>query len=102
MKSTNDILCSILTLLVTVYLQSRAKVTGRVVPEELLERTMSQVPKSIRLLQDSVEFAVEIENSGDSRDVEIKTDGLDWDGFKSRWVQSCYVDNKPLLMKDFA
>jgi len=89
-----------LTLLVIVCFQSRAKVTGRVVPQELLERTMSQVPKSVHILQDSVEFAVEIENSGDSKDVEITTEGLDWDAFKSRWVQSCYVGEPPI--SDFA
>jgi len=68
--------------------QHRAEVTGRVVPTDLLELSMEQVPKSVALLRPLVDFAVEINNTG-TEDVDIVTENVDWDVFKSQWAQPC-------------
>ena len=69
-------------------MQIRAQVTGRVVPQELLERTMEEVPKSVARLEPLVDFFVEISNS-DEGDVTLVTDNMTWKTFKSRWAQTC-------------
>lgn len=69
---------------------SRAKVTGRVVPRDLLERTMLEVPKSIQILSKLVDFSVELNNPPDSNTVEIATQGITWESFQNTWKQSCH------------
>jgi hypothetical protein len=75
-------------LFIIWFVQSRAKITGRVVPRELLERTMTQVPKSISTLQQSVDFVAELHNL-ETGSVELATEGLDWDIFRNAWTQTC-------------
>ncbi|CAB9529202.1 Zeta toxin [Seminavis robusta] len=67
---------------------SRAKVTGRVVPIDLLERNMLEVPDSIKALSPLVDFAVELRNSPGSTDIEIVTPSVNWSSFKKVWKQS--------------
>lgn len=84
--------------------QNRSKVTGRVVPQDLLERTIRNVPASFKLLKDRVDFAVEIRNAGpegtnrrhrsndtvsaidnNDNDVQIVEPPMSWDEFRKRW-----------------
>jgi Zeta toxin len=52
--------------------KNRAKITGRVVPQKLLEEVMQQVPASVSRLRSMVDFFVEIHNSGnDGEDVQL-------------------------------
>jgi hypothetical protein len=75
--------------------ESRAKITGRVVPRELLERTMVQVPKSIATLQQSVDFVAELHNLKTGK-VELATKDLDWNMFRNAWNQTCLAMNAKL------
>lgn len=68
----------------------RAKITGRVVPRDLLESSIEQVPKSVALLRPMVDFSVDINNSG-TEDVELVTPGVDWEIFQNQWVQTSCV-----------
>jgi hypothetical protein len=74
--------------------QSRAKVTGRMVPRDLLERTMLEVPVSISLLAPKVDFTVELRNAPDSTDIEIATPCVTWASFKKVWKQNCVRSSK--------
>ena len=62
--------------------------TGRVVPQELLERTMEEVPKSVARLEPLVDFLAEISNS-DEGDVALVTEDMTWESFRSQWTQTC-------------
>lgn len=72
--------------------ESRAKITGRVVPRDLLERTMSQVPKSISALEKTVDFVAELHNL-ETDEVELVTENLDWSRFRNTWIQTCSTLN---------
>mmetsp|Transcript_10832 Transcript_10832/g.26001 ORF Transcript_10832/g.26001 Transcript_10832/m.26001 type:complete len:481 (+) Transcript_10832:74-1516(+) len=54
--------------------RKRAKVTGRIVPVELLQRVMQQVPASVRLLKEKVDVFVELFN-GENDHVEDSKEG---------------------------
>jgi hypothetical protein len=69
--------------------QSRAKITGRVVPRAVLIDAIKQVPKSVQILQSSVDFFLEIHNSQERNFVEIVTEGVSWDAFAHTWEQTC-------------
>ena len=71
--------------------QLRANVTGRVVPRELLELSIEQVPKSVAMLRSLVDFAVDLHNAG-TDDVEIVTPGVDWKIFRIQWTQTCQIN----------
>ena len=66
---------------------SRARATGRIVPQEMLEHTMEQVPLSVALLRESVDYTVEFHN-GDA-DLAIVTEGETWTSFTQKWLQQC-------------
>jgi hypothetical protein len=77
-------------LTIELYWQSRAKVTGRVVPRDLLESVMLEVPKSIEILSQQVDVTIELRNPPDAPDVELATEGINWDSFEQIWRrQSC-------------
>ena len=76
-------------MLTTVCVQNRAKVTGRVVPKDLLEQTMAEVPHSVSILSRKADFTVQLQNAPDSSDVEIVTKGIDWVSFTRMWEPSC-------------
>mmetsp|Transcript_2937 Transcript_2937/g.6358 ORF Transcript_2937/g.6358 Transcript_2937/m.6358 type:complete len:634 (-) Transcript_2937:139-2040(-) len=66
----------------------RAKRTGRVVPRETLEGSLEQVPKSVKILSPLADFFCELNNPPDA-EIEILTEGLDWDTFQVNWLQTC-------------
>ena len=69
-----------------MYAQNRARITGRVVPISLLEKTMVQVPDSVAILKTQADFFVELHNAW-GKDVEIvQPPGLDWDKFAKQWM----------------
>ena len=65
----------------------RAHETGRVVPRDLLERTMAQVPQSVQVLQSCVEYTAEIRNDPNVDDVELVSDKDNWEHFRSMWEE---------------
>jgi len=67
--------------------KERALRTGRVVPQELLVQAMEQVPRSVAILAPHVDYFGEI-NNAPGRDIELVTEGGDWDSFQSTWFQS--------------
>lgn len=71
------------------HLKNRAKVTGRVVPEETLEMALKQVPISIEKLSPQVDYFCELDNSLDSGEITIKTPGVTWDSLRNNWLQTC-------------
>ncbi|KAG7356058.1 zeta toxin family protein [Nitzschia inconspicua] len=81
--------------------EARAKMTGRVVPRELLEKTLAQVPKSVEILAPLVDYYAEINNPPDSEDVElVKPTGSTWEEFRRQWVQDvAYADDKGKVIK---
>lgn len=67
--------------------QERAKSTGRVVPRALLERTLKQVPRSVKILAPLVDYHIKLFNAPEADDIEILTEGETWESFQSQWVQ---------------
>jgi hypothetical protein len=70
-------------------LQDRSKITGRVVPRSTLEQALHQVPKSVRELAPLSDFFCEIHNPPKSEEVQIATEGLNWEQFRRTWAQKC-------------
>lgn len=88
--------------------QSRAEKTGRAIPEELLEDSIAQVPKSVEALSKYVDVAYTIANeddqpielvrkrSGGNTDIQkdpnhkAKNEELTWKSFRETW--QCNVD----------
>ena len=69
-------------------MQLRAVLTGRIVPEELLELAMEEVPKSVKILAPLVDYYAEINNPPDADDVElVKPEGSNWNEFRQQWTQ---------------
>ena len=69
-------------------LQSRAKITGRVVPQHLLESSLEQVPLSVARLAPSVDFCAELFNGKDGDD-NLQLKNGDWDTFQQQWQGIC-------------
>mmetsp|Transcript_32673 Transcript_32673/g.75195 ORF Transcript_32673/g.75195 Transcript_32673/m.75195 type:complete len:145 (-) Transcript_32673:3305-3739(-) len=67
----------------------RAHATGRIVPRETLEQTLTQVPRSVEILRPLSDFCVELYNAPDTEDVELRTEGLTWESFRKTWAQHC-------------
>lgn len=83
----------------------RAKKTGRVVPQEVLEKALEQVPKSVKILAPLADYYCEL-NNGLGPDIEMNTADQDWDSFQSNWLQTCaYVPGnrkkKPFSSRHF-
>lgn len=91
--SFEDVRGYLLTLILSS-LQSRSKDTGRVVPRDLLERVMEQVPHSVDLLRPSVDFSIDLHNPGNG--LEVTTKGMDWELFTRHWAQVCPQEGKVL------
>jgi hypothetical protein len=68
--------------------QERAKITGRIVPRDVLLSSLEQVPKSMQVLRNLVDFAITLNNTGRD-DVDIVTPGLNWETFRSQWAMTC-------------
>eukprot|EP00980_Cylindrotheca_fusiformis_P030738 scaffold25338_cov181-Cylindrotheca_fusiformis.AAC.1 len=80
---------------------ARAVETGRVVPREVLEAALRQVPKSVEILSPLVDYYAEINNSEDSPDIElVKPAGSNWEDFKKTWLQNvAYVPNRQKFLE---
>lgn len=68
---------------------ARAKSTGRIVPQDVLERALNQVPRSVKILGPLVDYFCEINNAPGAPDVELTTEGETWETFENKWMQSC-------------
>ena len=66
----------------------RAKRTGRVVPQNVLEKALEQVPKSVKILTPLADFFCEL-NNGPGPDIEMISSDEDWDTFQANWLQTC-------------
>eukprot|EP00546_Thalassionema_frauenfeldii_P011295 CAMPEP_0178916490 /NCGR_PEP_ID=MMETSP0786-20121207/12673_1 /TAXON_ID=186022 /ORGANISM="Thalassionema frauenfeldii, Strain CCMP 1798" /LENGTH=201 /DNA_ID=CAMNT_0020589841 /DNA_START=493 /DNA_END=1098 /DNA_ORIENTATION=+ len=63
--------------------------TGRVVPEELIEKSIIQCAKSVDILEDFVDFFARIQNAPDTADVELLSpQPSSWEEFKNEWNQT--------------
>jgi len=67
----------------------RGVVTGRKIPQETLEMAIKQVPVSISKLKDQVDSYYKLNNSPNSKDVELMTEECKWEKFKQNWIQTC-------------
>jgi hypothetical protein len=74
---------------------SRALATGRVVPREVLEKALDQVPHSVKMLSPLVDYFCEINNPPGADDVELIQGDPSWEVFEGRWVQTCaWIPNR--------
>ena len=69
--------------------KKRALVTGRAVPREALENAIVEVPKSVAILRNSVDYYCALNNKPGVDDITILTEGITWDDFASNWNQTC-------------
>jgi len=67
--------------------QERALQTGRIVPRDLLIKTIEQVPRSVAELAPLVDYHVTLMNDPSKPDIEIVTPGETWESFTAHWVQ---------------
>lgn len=70
--------------------KERAEETGRIVPKEVLQKTAEQVPRSVGILQEYVDFFLEIDNS-DNDDVssQLVTNGMAASSLKDSFIMPC-------------
>ena len=62
--------------------------TGRIVPRDVLEAALEQVPRSVEILSPLVDYYAEINNDDGTPDVElVKPIGSTWEEFKATWLQ---------------
>lgn len=57
------------------------------VPEDVLETAIEQVPKSVKILAPLVDYFVELKNDSNTPDIELTTEGETWENFASKWIQ---------------
>jgi len=80
--------------------KERARKTGRIVPEKLLEETLESVPKSVEVLAPLVDYRADLSNAPNAPDIEQVTPGETWDSFRLKWMQTCaWIPSKRLLKK---
>jgi len=78
----------------------RARKTGRIVPRETLELALDQVPRSVHVLAPLADYFCEL-NNAPGLDIEILTEGQDWDDFQVQWLQMCaWVPKKKRTRKN--
>lgn len=70
----------------------RAIQTGRIVPPELLQTALEQVPKSVEILSPLVDYYAELHNPPPTEDGEneiylVKPEGETWEHFQTNWLQ---------------
>ena len=68
--------------------ERRGKEGGRVVPLETLENALRRVPISVHKLAPSTDFFCELDNSSNSSEVQIKTEGITLESFRDNWAQT--------------
>ena len=64
----------------------RGQLTGRVVPQSLLEESLTQVPLSVQQLENETDFVCRIVNGLKPEPV-LATDGVSWSDFAKLWMQ---------------
>jgi hypothetical protein len=69
--------------------EARGQKTGRVVPRETLEMALEQVPKSVEILRDKVDYYCQLKNAPDVDEIEITTEDITWEDFEQTWKQTC-------------
>lgn len=81
--------------------QERAITTGRIVPRDVLEAAIEQVPRSVNILGPLVDYYAEILNAQGAPDVVLtKPTGSTWDEFRSQWNQTvAYVPNRRKIIE---
>ena len=57
------------------------------VPDETLEKSLEQVPISVKKLAPLADFFCELDNS--EGEVKLSTEGITWDKFRDNWAQVC-------------
>ena len=68
--------------------EARAKVTGRVVPKDLIAKSLEQCLKSVNILKSYVDYFAEISNAPETKDVELVYPiSSSWDDFSNNWKQ---------------
>uniref|UniRef100_A0A7S3Q1U4 Zeta toxin domain-containing protein n=1 Tax=Chaetoceros debilis TaxID=122233 RepID=A0A7S3Q1U4_9STRA len=78
--------------------EARGKITGRIVPRDILELALEQVPKSVKILYKKVDFYCELNNAPGAEDIELMTEGISWEEFTKQWLQTCaWVPKKGVL-----
>ena len=68
--------------------QERGLLTRRIIPTEILEMAIEQVPKSVAILAPLTDYFCELHNPCGA-DIEIVTEGETWDHFQNQWLQTC-------------
>ena len=62
--------------------------TGRVIPEELLQRVMEQVPASVQILRKQVDLFVEVFNGKGTTPQLVSPDDMPWEQFARLWANN--------------
>jgi hypothetical protein len=70
-------------------IQQRAKTTGRVVPTDVLLKSIEQVPKSVEILSQHVDFFLAIHNAAEEDSASIVTRGATRETVKENFKQKC-------------
>lgn len=65
----------------------RAKLTGRVIPQETLEMALEEVPKAVKILSPLVDYFCELDNAPGK--IKIVTPNITWESFGNQWLQTC-------------
>jgi predicted kinase len=66
----------------------RAITTGRIVPRDVLETALEQVPRSVKVLAPLVDYYAELNNDQNTDDIELtKPVRSTWDEFRAKWHQ---------------
>jgi len=60
-----------------------------VVPREILEMALEQVPKSVEILCEQVDYYCQLKNAPDVDKIEITTEDITWEDFEQTWKQTC-------------
>ena len=68
-------------------IQARALATGRIVPVDVLEAPLEQVPRSVAILAPLVDYYAEIKNDDGVDDVELVKPVGSWEDFRKTWLQ---------------
>mmetsp|Transcript_10418 Transcript_10418/g.15844 ORF Transcript_10418/g.15844 Transcript_10418/m.15844 type:complete len:319 (+) Transcript_10418:216-1172(+) len=74
--------------------QMRAKVTGRVVPMELILETMEKIPRAIEELSPYADFVCTFRNEETPELIYTSTGDLSLTGFRDQWHMTCSVDSR--------
>lgn len=70
--------------------RKRALSTGRVVPEDILLKTLKEVPIAVKELSPLVDYSVTLNTDNMEPVIESTSESMeDWESFAQRWLQEC-------------